>query len=103
MIINGTHLETDNVNRPFPGTTVKYVCNEGFFAHGANSENLETVCQEDRSYTLQAKQLATCARIGMFVIQSIKNLCILKYSPKRIAYLKLKLSKKNINFKTGLY
>ena len=97
-------METDNVNRPFPGTTVKYVCNEGFFAHGANSENLETVCQEDRSYTLQAKQLATCARIGMFVIQSIKkNLCILKYTPKRIVCFELKLSKKSINFKTGLY
>ena len=69
-ITNGSHLETDNGNRPFPGTTVKYVCNEGFLAHGENSENLETVCKEDRSYTLQAEQLATCARIGKLFLET---------------------------------
>ena len=76
VITNGKHLETDNVNRPFPGTSVKYVCNEGFFAHGANSENLETVCLKDRSYSLQTKQLATCVRIGKLVFQSIKLLIL---------------------------
>jgi len=63
-MVNGRHLETDNRNRPFPNTTVKYACNEGFFAYGNNSENLETVCLEDRSYTLQGEQLASCARIA---------------------------------------
>ena len=68
VIANGMHLETDNRNRPFPNTVVKYVCKKGYFPYGPNSKKLETVCLKDRSYTLQTAQLATCAPIGQFSV-----------------------------------
>ena len=45
---------------------VSYICNEGYFAFGLNSENLQTECLIDRSYSLGSEDLATCVPIGMF-------------------------------------
>ena len=64
VIANGRRLSE---NRPVPGTTVSYECNEGYFAFGPNSANLQTTCLDDRSYTLGAEDLATCVRIGLFM------------------------------------
>ena len=49
------------------GTIVSYICNEGFFASGPNSENLQTECLSDRSYSRGIEELATCNPIGLFV------------------------------------
>ena len=49
------------------GTIVSYMCNEGFFASGPNSENLQTECLSDRSYSRGVEELATCNPIGLFV------------------------------------
>ena len=60
-IVNGRQIGS---SRPVPDTVFKYACNEGFFPFGPNSENLETKCMEDLSYTLGADELATCVPIG---------------------------------------
>ena len=64
-MVNGKH---SGPNSPLPNTVITYTCNEGYFAFGPNSENFQTECTKDRSYSLNKDQLAKCVPIG----QSIK-------------------------------
>lgn len=62
MIDNGNVInKIDNV---VVGHTVNYQCNEGHFAYGDNSDQLSTTCLNNRTYSLEQEDLATCSKIG---------------------------------------
>ena len=65
LMVNGRHF---GPNRPLPNTVINYTCNKGYFAFGSNSQKFETTCLEDRSYTLNKDQLATCVPIGKVLL-----------------------------------
>ena len=58
VIENGhvANAETNIVS----GNSVDYKCNSGYFADGANSDKLQTLCEANGRYTLNTENLASC-------------------------------------------
>ena len=46
------------------GTNLTYQCDDGYFAHGVNSDQLSTRCLDDGTYSLEKESLALCAPIS---------------------------------------
>ena len=66
---NGS-TETDR----FPvGTIFEYSCNDDYFPTGSYADQLQTKCMNTGSYSPEASELATCARIGLFCDCALKS------------------------------
>ena len=66
FLVCGTPPKIENgiiSNPKDKGTTINYKCNEGYFAHGVNSEKLSTECLGSGNYSRSNESLATCAPI----------------------------------------
>ena len=62
VIENGDN--TGVMENVMEGVTLVYICNDGYFAHGENSDKLSTECLKNRTYSLSSEDLATCAPIS---------------------------------------
>ena len=64
-IENGSHNGSET-ELPAVGAILEYTCEDDYFAYGANSDKLQTECQRDGKYSLQASNLTSCVRICEF-------------------------------------